>query len=80
MSKVSEHSNSEFYFPKKKKKEKKKCGGHMIKCLLTESGQAGQEKIWHSVMAHGPRSAQSVHHDLRTNIFPSGPPTQSIST
>ena len=31
-------------------------------------------------MAHGPRCARSVRHDLGPNIFPSGPPTQSIST
>ena len=52
----------------------------MIKCLLTELGRAGQENIWPSVMAHGPRCARSVRHDLGPNIFPSGPPTQSIST
>ena len=52
----------------------------MIKCLLTELGWAGQENIWPSVMAHGPCCAQSVRHDLGPNIFPSGPPTQSIST
>ena len=78
MSDVSEHSDSEFYFPEKKKKEKR--GGHMIKCLLTELGRAGRENIWPSVMAHGPRCARSVRHDLEPNIFPSGPPTQSIST
>ena len=68
----------------KKKKEKKgkkeKRGGHIIKCLLTELGRAGRENIWPSVMAHGPRCARSVRHDLGPNIFPSGPPTQSIST
>ena len=78
MSDVSEHSDSEFYFPKKKKMEKR--GGHMIKCLLTELGRAGRENIWPSVMAHGPRCARSVRHDLGPNIYPSGPPTQSIST
>ena len=52
----------------------------MIKCLLTELGRAGQENIWPSVMAHGPRRARSVSHDLGPNIFQSGPPTQSIST
>ena len=77
MSDVSEHSDSEFYFPKKKKEKR---GGHMIKCLLTELGRAGRENIWPSVMAHGPRCARSVRHDLGPNIFPSGPPTQSIST
>ena len=45
----------------------------MIKCLLTELGRAGRENIW-------PRCARSVRHDLGPNIFPSGPPTQSIST
>ena len=52
----------------------------MIKCLLTELGRAGRENIWPSVMAHGPRCARFVRHDLGPNIFPSGPPTQSIST
>ena len=86
MSDVSEHSDSEFYFPKKKKiiknnnNKKEKRGGHMIKCLLTELGRAGRENIWPSVMTHGPRCARSVRHELGPNIFPSGPPTQSIST
>ena len=47
MGDISEHSDSKFYFPKKKKKEKS--GGHMIKCLLTELGRAGREKILPSV-------------------------------
>ena len=81
--------HSEFCYPKKqkkkkkkkkKKREKEKRGGHIIKCLLTELGRAGRENIWPSVMAHGPRCARSVRHDLGPNIFPSGPPTQSIST
>ena len=77
--------HSEFCYPKKKKKEKKKGkkekrGGHIIKCLLTELGRAGRENIWHSVMAHRPRCDRSVRYDLGPNIFPSGPPTQSIST
>ena len=82
MSDVSEHSDSEFYFPEKKinKQKKEKRGGHMIKCLLTELGRAGRENIWPSVMAHGPRCARSVRHSLGPNIFPSGPPTLSIST
>ena len=81
MSDVSEHSDSEFYYPKKtKKKKEEKRGAHMIKCLLTELGQAGRENIWHSVVAHGPRCALSVRRDLGPHIFPSGPPTQSIST
>ena len=52
----------------------------MIKCLLTELGRAGRENIWPELMAHGPRCARSVRHELGPNIFPSGPPTQSIST
>ena len=52
----------------------------MIKCSLTELGRAGWENIWPSVMAHGPRCARSVRRDLGPNIFPSGPPTQLIST
>ena len=52
----------------------------MIKCLLTELGRAGRENIWPSVIVHGPRCARSVRHDLGPKIFPSGPPTQSIST
>ena len=52
----------------------------MIKCLLTELGRAGRENIWPSVMGHGLSAARSVRHDLRPNIFPSGPLTQSIST
>ena len=80
MSDVSEHSDSEFYYPKKKKKKEEKRGAYMIKFLLTELGRAGRENIWHSVMAHGPRCARSVRRDLGPNIFPSGPPTQSIST
>ena len=52
----------------------------MIKCLLTELGLAGWENIWPLVMAHRPRCTRSVRHDLEPNIFPSGPPTQSIST
>ena len=75
MSDVGEH-----YLKKKKEKKKEKRGGHIIKCLLTELGRAGRENIWHSVMAHGPRCAGSVRHGLGPNIFPSGPPTQSIST
>ena len=78
-------SNIPNFVTRKKKKEKKKGkkekrGGHIIKCLLTELGRAGRENIWPSVMVHGPRCARSVRHDLGPNIFPSGPPTQSIST
>ena len=63
-----------------RKKDKKKFSGHMIKCLLTELGRAGRKNIWLSVRTHGPRFARSVRPDLEPNIFPSGPPTQSIST
>ena len=69
-----------FVTREKKNRKKEKRGGHIIKCLLTELGRAGRENIWPSVMAHGPRCARSVRHDLGPNIFPSGPPTQSIST
>ena len=31
-------------------------------------------------MAYGPSAARSMRHDRGPNIFPSGPPTQSIST
>ena len=49
MSDVSEHSDSEFYFPKKKKKKKKrKSAWSYDKCLLTELGRAGPENIWPS--------------------------------
>ena len=73
--------HSEFCYPEIKKKKKEKRGGHIIKCLLTEFiGRAGRENIWPSVMVHGPRCARSVRHGLGPNIFPSGPPTQSIST
>ena len=79
---VSEHY--EFDYPKiekkKTRKKKEKRGGHIIKCLLTELGRAGRENIWPSFMAHGPRCARSVRNDLGPNIFPSSPPTQSIST
>ena len=44
-----------------------------IKCLFTELGQARRENIWLLVIQHG-------GHDLEPNIFPSGPPTQPIST
>ena len=69
-----------FISRKKQKKKREKRGGHMIKCLLTDLGRAGRENIWPSVMAHGPRCARSVRHDHGPNIFPSSPPTQSVST
>jgi len=52
----------------------------MIKDLVTELGWAKQENIWFSVIAHGPHCARSIRHDFKTNIFPSGPLTESIST
>ena len=55
-------------------------GGHVIKCLLTELGQAEGENIWPPVMAHRPHCTRSICYDFGPNIFPSGPPTQSIST
>ena len=86
MNKVSEHSYSEFYYLKKKKKKKEeeeekteKRGGHVIKCLLTELGRAGQENIWHSVMAHRLCCARAIFHSLGPNICLAGPPTKSIS-
>ena len=42
-------------------------------------GRAGRENIWLSVRTYGPRCTRSVCPDLEPNIFPSGPPTQSIS-
>ena len=78
VSDVREHSERIFCPEKRKQKEKR--GGHKIKCLLTKLGRAGRENIRHSVMAHGPRCTRSVRHDLGPNIFPSGPPTQSMST
>ena len=46
--------------------------------VLTEfrTGRTGK----YLALDHGPRCARSVSHDLWPNIFPSGPPTQSIST
>ena len=81
-SNVSEHYEFDYPKIKKKKREKKKekRDGHIIKCLLTELGRAGRENIWPLFMVQGPRCARSVRHDLGPNIFPSGPPTQSIST
>ena len=58
---------------KQRKNQKEKRGGHIIKCLLTELGQAGRENIWHSVMASGqiiscpalPLSAISTYYHRR---------------
>ena len=38
----------------------------MIKYLLTKLGRAEWENIWLLVMAHGPRCAWSVRHDLES--------------
>ena len=46
---------------------------HMIKYLSTTSGWAERENIWLSVMAHGPRCAWSVRHEIEPTFFPSGP-------
>ena len=54
----------------------------MIKCLLTEF-RSSLLTEWerrtgkYLALGHGVRS---IRHDLEPNIFPSGPPTQSIST
>lgn len=48
--------------------------------ILTEFCWAGQENIWLSVTRHGPHCAQSIRHGPELNIFPSSPPTQSVST
>ena len=86
MSDVSEHSDSEFYFPKKKKKKEKR-GGHMIKCLLTELGRAGREDIWLEVMAYaiwpevvanGPSAALGPYAMTEGQIF-SRPPFYSVN-
>ena len=46
---------------------------HMIKYLSTTSGRAELENIWLSVIAHGPRCAWSVRHEIEPTFFPSGP-------
>ena len=52
-----------------------------IKWIMTELGPAGRESIWLPVVKHRPRCVRSVRHDrLEPNIFPSSPPSQSIST
>ena len=61
----------------RERKTKKKFNGHMIKCLLTELGRAGG-KIFGS--RSGRTDLAALGPDLEPNIFPSGPPTQSIST
>ena len=47
----------------------------VIKYLLTKLGRVGWENIRLSVLAHRPRCARSVRHDLEPNTFPSGSPT-----
>ena len=64
MSDVSEMKVPVANFITRKEKKKEKRSGHMIKCLLTELGRAGQENIWHSVMALGPYAMTSAQ------IFP----------
>lgn len=36
----------------------------MMKCLLTDFGQAGWENIWPSVVMQGPQCTWSVGHDF----------------
>ena len=74
MNDVAEHSDSEFCFPKKKKK-KGKARWSYDKMLIdwVRSGRTGK----YLALGHG---ARSVLRDLGPNIYPSGPPTQSIST
>ena len=38
--------------------------GRMMKCLLTDFGQAGWENIWPSVVMQGPQCTWSVGHDF----------------
>ena len=52
----------------------------MIKYLLTKLGQARWENILLSFMKYGSCYIWSVCHNHEPNIFPSSPPTQSIST
>ena len=48
---------------------------------MTGLDPAGRESIWLPVVKHKPRCVRSVRHDrLEPNIFPSGPPSQSVST
>ena len=47
--------------------------GHMMKYSSAMSGRAERENIWLSVMAHGPRCAWSVRHEIEPTFFPSGP-------
>lgn len=52
----------------------------MIKYLLTKLGQARWENILLSFMKYGSCYIWSFCHNHEPNIFPSSPPTQSIST
>ena len=56
----------------KMENKNKNKSGQMIKCLLTEWGQAGRENIWLSVRMHRPRNSRSVRPDLEQIFFPSG--------
>ena len=47
--------------------------GHTMKYSSAMSGRAERENIWLSVMAHGPRCAWSVRHEIEPTFFPSGP-------
>ena len=72
MTDVIEHSDRDVITPQKNNNKKRENrGGHMIKCLLTELRSGRQENFRHSV--------RSVRHDQVPNVFPSSPPTQSIS-
>ena len=45
----------------------------MMKYSSAMSGRAERENLWLSVMAHGPRCAWSVRHEIEPTFFPSGP-------
>ena len=72
MSDVSQHSDSEFYYPKKKKKERKKKKGKSRwlydKMLFTEFGRAGRESIL--TLGHGvPTERHGPAHIFHTKII-----------
>ena len=50
-----------------------------MKYLLPEIGRA-DKRVLILALGHGAHYDWSVCHALEPNIFPSGPPTQSIST
>ena len=64
----------------RKQGRKRKTKGWVTNGLLNKLYHARQEDIWILVLMHGQCCTQSTHHFLKANIFPSGPPTQSIST